>query len=68
VSQSCRVNCVDLAPGSIWPASTKESPQAAVLLRGENGTGKSVLARSLHRLSSRSEKPFVTASAPTLPD
>ena len=37
-------------------------------LRGENGTGKSVLARSLHRLSSRSEKPFVTASAPTLPD
>ena len=33
-----------------------------------NGTGKSVLARSLHRLSSRSEKPFVTASAPTLPD
>jgi transcriptional regulator with GAF, ATPase, and Fis domain len=26
-----------------------------------------VLARSLHRLSSRSEKPFVTASAPTLP-
>ena len=41
---------------------------AAVVLRGESGTGKSVLARSLHRLSSRSEKPFLTLSAPTLPD
>ncbi len=41
---------------------------ATVLLRGENGTGKSVLARALHRLSPRSEKPFVTVSAPTLSD
>ena len=41
---------------------------AAVLLRGENGTGKSVLARALHRLSPRSEKPLVTVSAPTLSD
>jgi two-component system, NtrC family, response regulator AlgB len=41
---------------------------ATLLLRGENGTGKSVLARALHRLSPRSDKPFVTVSAPTLSD
>ena len=40
--------------------------QAALLLRGESGTGKSVLARALHRLSPRSAGPFVVVSCPTL--
>ncbi|HEX2570461.1 MAG TPA: sigma-54 dependent transcriptional regulator [Polyangia bacterium] len=38
----------------------------SVLLRGENGTGKSVLARQLHTLSGRSAKPFVVVNCPTL--
>ncbi len=38
----------------------------SVLLRGENGTGKSVLARQLHALSSRNAKPFVVVNCPTL--
>ena len=37
-----------------------------VLLRGENGTGKSVLARRLHQLSERRERPFVVVNCPTL--
>jgi two-component system, NtrC family, response regulator AlgB len=39
---------------------------AAVLIRGENGTGKGVLARALHAWSGRSERPFVTVSCPSL--
>lgn len=39
---------------------------AAVLIRGENGTGKGVLARALHAWSKRSERPFVTVSCPSL--
>jgi NtrC-family two-component system response regulator AlgB len=39
---------------------------AAVLFRGESGTGKSVLARTLHALSPRSGRPFVTVNCPTL--
>src|SRR5581483_9402497 len=37
-----------------------------VLLRGENGTGKSVLARRLHALSQRHAHPFVVVNCPTL--
>ncbi len=40
---------------------------AAVLLRGESGTGKTVLARAIHRWSVRSGKPFGVVSCPSLP-
>lgn len=39
---------------------------ASVLLRGENGTGKGVLARALHAQSSRASRSFVTVNCPTL--
>jgi NtrC-family two-component system response regulator AlgB len=37
-----------------------------VLLRGESGTGKSVLARRIHSMSPRSAHPFVVVNCPTL--
>src|SRR6185369_4780887 len=40
--------------------------QAAILLLGENGTGKSVLAREVHRRSNNKEGPLVTVSCPSL--
>jgi DNA-binding NtrC family response regulator len=36
---------------------------ANVLIRGENGTGKGVVARALHAVSRRSAKPLVTVNA-----
>lgn len=39
---------------------------AAVLIRGENGTGKGVLARAIHAWSKRVAGPFVTVSCPSL--
>ncbi len=42
------------------------SHDIGVLLRGENGTGKGVLARALHAGSPRRERPFVVVNCPTL--
>lgn len=40
--------------------------EATVLLRGESGTGKGVLARAVHTWSPRTDRPFVTVHAPSL--
>jgi NtrC-family two-component system response regulator AlgB len=40
--------------------------EATVLLRGESGTGKGVLARAIHAHSPRAAAPFVTVHCPSL--
>ena len=42
------------------------SSEAAILLTGESGTGKNVLARQIHRWSRRHEKPFIVINCTTL--
>ena len=40
---------------------------ATVLIRGESGTGKGILARALHGWSARASKPLAVVSCPSLP-
>ena len=40
--------------------------EAAILLRGETGTGKGVLARFVHERSARRDRPFAVVNCPTL--
>lgn len=41
---------------------------ATVFLRGESGTGKSLIAEMIHSHSSRSKKPFVTINCSAIPE
>ena len=63
---------VDLESGSprllaaLDLATRAAASDVAVLLRGESGTGKGVLARFVHARSARSAGPFVVVNCPTL--
>ena len=74
-SNSCTTPCpeADLATESPKMRAVLETLARAaaarmspVLLRGENGTGKGVLARTLHAQSPRRAHPFVVVNCPTL--
>jgi transcriptional regulator with GAF, ATPase, and Fis domain/predicted hydrocarbon binding protein len=42
--------------------------RATVLFLGESGVGKEVLARSLHRISPRGDKPFIAINCAAIPE
>src|SRR5437764_8995358 len=41
---------------------------STVLVEGESGTGKELVARALHRLSARKNKPFIAENVGALPE
>lgn len=48
----------------IWRVA---STDATVLLTGESGTGKTLIARLIHNLSDRREKPFISVDCGSIP-
>ena len=64
----------ELTGGSISIMELKEAigiiapTNAWVLIMGENGTGKELVARSLHRLSRRNGKPFIEVNCAAIPE
>jgi two-component system, NtrC family, response regulator AlgB len=48
-------------------AKKAAASEAIVLLQGESGTGKSVLARAIHQWSARATKPFAVVACASVP-
>lgn len=47
-------------------ASRSANSRATILIIGENGTGKEVLAKAIHFISPRKDKPFIAINIPAL--
>jgi two-component system nitrogen regulation response regulator NtrX len=50
--------------GEIMSAAPSD---ASILITGENGTGKELVARTIHQFSSRPEQPFIIINCATIP-
>lgn len=54
---------------NIWRMATKVAPsRSTIMIEGATGTGKDVVALSIHRLSKRANAPLVTMNCAAIPD
>jgi DNA-binding NtrC family response regulator len=59
----------DEAMGAVLALADQVAPsEASILITGESGTGKEVLARYVHRKSSRTDKPFISVNCAAIPE
>jgi DNA-binding NtrC family response regulator len=59
----------DPAMLSVWNEITKFAPsKASVLILGETGTGKELVAKAIHKLSPRALSPYITVNCAKIPD
>lgn len=58
-----------MAAQRIWATTVKVAPsKSTILIEGETGVGKDVIALALHRLSDRAKNPLVTMNCAAIPD
>jgi PAS domain S-box-containing protein len=68
--QHCRGEIIGNSPAihTVLTAVRQVAPtQATVLISGETGTGKELVARAIHQASNRSTKPFIRVNCAAIP-
>ena len=69
VSDFIGVTSTDSNMRDVYSLASKVAPtDATVLITGETGTGKEVLARAIHQASRRAREPFVALACSSLPE
>src|SRR5258705_679007 len=59
----------DEATASVISMADQIAPsEASILITGESGTGKEILARYVHRRSTRADKPFISVNCAAIPE
>ena len=59
----------DTATAAVIALADQIAPSdASILITGESGTGKEILARYVHRRSSRADKPFISVNCAAIPE
>src|SRR5579884_262839 len=69
VSDFISVTSTDSKMRDVYSLASKVAPtDATVLITGETGSGKEVLARAIHKASRRGREPFVALACSSLPE
>ncbi len=68
VTETGMVSQSDAMKRVLETASQVATAPTPVLITGESGTGKGLLAESIHKLGSAPDKPFVPISCPAIPE
>jgi len=53
---------------TVYQASIVAKVDVPVMIRGENGVGKEIIAKFIHRCSSRAHKPLITVNCAAIPE
>ena len=70
-AREIKTKIVGTSPGTlriISLAAQASKVLSTVLIHGETGTGKEVLAKSIHKLSNRSQGPFIAINCSSVPE